>query len=96
MALVYERLGMWDQAAGEYEVALKNPPRKWFLGNPAFWALDQFRLAKVSEWANRPEKAKEWYERFLTDWKEADPGIPEVEEARKRLVALGGSPPPAS
>jgi len=87
---------MWDRAAEEYEVVLKDPPRKWFLGNPAFWALDQYRLAKVSERANRPEKAKEWYARFLTDWKEADPGIPEVDEARKRLAALGGSPPPAS
>jgi len=96
LAQVYERLGMWDRAAEEYQAVLKDPPRKWFLGNPAFWALDQYRLAKVSERANRPEKAKEWYERFLTDWKEADPGIPEVDEARKRLAALGGSPPPAS
>jgi hypothetical protein len=73
---------------GEKE-ALRNPHRKWY-ANPAVFVLDQFRLAHVYEKLGDVARARQWYERFLADWTDADPDIPEVVEARKRMAALGG------
>jgi len=45
-------------------------------------------LGKIYEQKGWKGKAIEHYEKFLDLWKDADPGIDEVEDARKRLVTL--------
>ncbi len=42
----------------------------------------------VSEQQDNTAKAIEHYEKFLDLWKDADPGIAEVEDVRERLVGL--------
>ena len=45
-------------------------------------------LGKIYEQKGWKGKAIENYEKFLDLWKDADPGIAEVEDTRKRLIAL--------
>jgi len=45
-------------------------------------------LGKIYEQKGWKGKAIEHYEKFLSLWKDADPGIPEVEDARERLAGL--------
>jgi hypothetical protein len=37
-------------------------------------------------------RANKYHEKFLDLWKDSDPGIAEVEDARKRLAKLQKSP----
>src|SRR5262249_49146961 len=61
-------------------------------------ALAPFHLGRLSEAQGRPAEAMKHYRRFLSDWKDADPGLPVVIEARQRLSSLqaGGSGPAAA
>ena len=45
-------------------------------------------LGKIYEQQGNNGKAIEHYEKFLDLWKDADPGIPEVTDAKKRLAGL--------
>ncbi len=54
----------------------------------AIQVLEQFRLAKLYDRLDNTDRARHWYERFTEDWKDADPDIPELIEARERLGEL--------
>ena len=45
-------------------------------------------LGKIYEEKCCKIKAIEHYEKFLSLWKDADSGLPEVEDTRKRLALL--------
>ena len=78
---------VWPEAAAEYERVLKDP-YKFTLFSYAVQILDQFRLAGIYERLGQPARARHWYERFLETWKEADPDLQEVIEARQHLLGL--------
>jgi len=48
---------------------------------------DSSGLYEQKDWEG---KAIEHYEKFLELWKDADPGIAEVDDAKKRLAGLKG------
>jgi tetratricopeptide (TPR) repeat protein len=58
------------------------------LENGDLYAKSFYMLGKIYEQQGNRGKATENYEKFLDLWKNADPGIAEVEDARKRLAGL--------
>jgi len=60
-------------------------PRLW---DGDIYTKSFYMLGNIYERMGKKAEAVEHYEKFLSLWKNADPGIPEVEDARKRLTAL--------
>ena len=88
LGLAYFRSGNLDKAREEYEkITALTTGRMWW-GD--LYAKSFYMLGKIYEQQGNKAKAIEHYEKFLDLWKDADPGIPEVEDARKRLSALKG------
>ena len=58
------------------------------IGDGDFYARSLYMLGKISEQTGQKEKAAEYFERFLNLWKDADPGMAEVEDAQARLAVL--------
>ena len=62
-----------------------------FLGKLFFrdiYAKSFYMLGKIYKQQRDKTKAIEHYEKLFSLWKDADPGIAEVEDARKRLAGL--------
>ena len=88
LARAYHQKGDVDRAIAEYEKLVTFDPnsRSRFLVHPVL----HYRLAKLYEQKGLKGKAIEQYQKFLDLWKDADQGLPEVEDARKRLARLKG------
>ena len=52
------------------------------------YAQSFYMLGKIYEQQGDTAKAIEHYEKFLDLWKDTDPGIAEVEDAKVRLAGL--------
>lgn len=86
LARAYQQQGEIDKAIAEYERLIIFDPKS--KGRHLIHPKYHYRLAKLYEKKGWKGKAIEHYEKFLTLWKDADPGIAEAEEAKKRLSKL--------
>ena len=86
LAAAYEKSGNLAKAREEYEKITTLTSGRFMYGD--IYAKAFYRLGKIAEQRGDKAKAIESYRKFLALWKDADPGIPEVEEAKKRLTAL--------
>jgi tetratricopeptide (TPR) repeat protein len=55
---------------------------------PYMYATSHYLLGRAYEATGDKVKAQSAYERFLIIWKDADPGIKEIDDAKARLLSL--------
>jgi tetratricopeptide (TPR) repeat protein len=76
LAEAYIELGRYDEAIAEYGRVLRLNPNH---------AISRYNLARAYESKGRAQAARSEYQRFLDLWKNADPDIPELVDARQRI-----------
>ena len=82
----YAETDQMDKARDEYEaIGLLTFGRMY---KNIIYVKAFYELGKVYQSMGDKAKALENYHKFLDIWKNADPGIAEVEDARKRLADL--------
>jgi tetratricopeptide (TPR) repeat protein len=88
LAFAYFANADLEKAIVTYEnlLSLQDMPFGW--EGQEYWILAHYQLGKIYEQQGNTAKAIENYEKFLDLWKDADPGIAEVEDARERLSSL--------
>ena len=86
LALAYHKAGNLEKAREEYEKIISLTTGRFFFGD--IYAKSFYMLGKISEQQDETAEAIKNYEKFLSLWKDADPGIAELEDAKKRLAGL--------
>ena len=90
-AFAYYKAGDYDKARQEYERIIHLTTGRLYYGD--IYARSFYMLGKICEQQGDKLKAIEHYEKFPPLWKDADPGIDEVEDAMKRLAGLRSQRP---
>ena len=85
--LAYMRAGRPRQAAAEFQ---RMTAHRGALANALVYPLAWLQLARAHAAAGDPQAARQAYRRFLQLWKDADPDVPALLQARAEFQALGG------
>jgi tetratricopeptide (TPR) repeat protein len=86
LARAYFQSGDLESARNEYEAITRLTAGRIRHGD--LFAGSFYMLGRVFEQAGDGTRARENYRRFLDLWRDADPDLPEVEEAKRRLAGL--------
>ncbi len=86
LASAHYKAGDFDNARKEYERITSLISGRLYNGD--IYAKSFYMLGKIYQEKGMNEKAREYYEKFLVLWKDADPGIQEVSEAKRQLAAM--------
>jgi serine/threonine protein kinase/tetratricopeptide (TPR) repeat protein len=86
LASAYEKAGDVEKARQQYEKISRLTSGRFYYGD--IYARSFYMLGKIADQLGEKSKARENYQKFLGLWKDADPGLPEVEDARKRLAGI--------
>ncbi len=93
---LFEAMGQPDSALAVYEQLVATPMLEMDMsGQDLTVAPALRRLGELYEAKGEREKALEYYGRFVTLWKDADPDLqPRVADVKQRMAALAGEPRP--
>ncbi|NOR11690.1 MAG: tetratricopeptide repeat protein, partial [Candidatus Aminicenantes bacterium] len=86
LAMAYYESGDLESARDQYEEMTTFTSTRLQYGD--IYAESFYMVGKIYEQQGDTAKAIEYYEKFLDLWKNADPGIAEVEDARVKLANL--------
>jgi len=89
LASAYYESKNLDKAKENYEKILALTEGRLWHG--FHYAKSFYMLGKIYEQQSDTAKAIENYEKFIDLWKDADPGIAEVDDAKKKLAGLQGN-----
>jgi tetratricopeptide (TPR) repeat protein len=88
LGLAYLEAGRLGAAVEDLEALLDDYSEGRLNSSPVQSVLVYYQLGRAYEGSGWKNKAMAAYEEFLEIWKDADPGIDEVEDARARLAGL--------
>jgi tetratricopeptide (TPR) repeat protein len=86
LALAYYKSGDLEKAREEYLKITALTSGRQHYGD--IYARAFYMLGRIAEQQGDKARARENYRKFLDLWKDADPGLPEVPDAKRRMASL--------
>ena len=92
LAEAYERAGDLEKATETYQNILTLTTGRLRWGD--IYTRSHYRLGRLYQKKGSPAEAASLFEKFLELWKNADPDLPEIDDAKKQMALLKKRPEP--